>query len=806
MFKNYFKTAWRSLVKNKVTSAINVLGLSVGISASLIIFMVIHYNFSFDRFVPDRERVYRIVTEGDGWNNSGVPVPLHTVLKNLSGIENVSPILNYADEVKVSVNNGADNTASKLFKGQTDVAFTNNDYFKIFPHEWMAGNKKTALNNPYSIIVSKSRAQQYFPGLQPENIIGKTIILNDTITTTVTGVVNDLEANSDFEKKLFISLPTATLGNLKAYFNWEEWDFTVSNFQTIIKLLPGTGAVQINAQLKKITREHKTEDAKDVWRLQPLSDIHTNPVFEGPANPETMRSLVVLAVFLLLLGSINFINLSTAHASERSKEIGIRKTLGSKKKQIVFQFLCETFLLTIFTTFLSVLLIPVLLKGFEGFIPEGLQFKYFLQQPLVWMFVLVLTIMVSVVAGLYPAFVLTRFKPVAVLKSSLPSGNNISQGALLRKILIVSQFVIAQVFVIGVFVVDKQIRFSLQKNMGFRKEAIINFFPPFDWYHPDNKKFLLKDALAKIPEIQKLSFGSQSPAANGAIMNIISYKENNKDMTIKVNARSGDTAFLGVYDIKLLAGRNILPTDTASELLINETLSKQLGFKTPSEAIGHFLTFYNGSPKPIVGVMADFNIQSVRTPINPLIYFSAPQWAYMMHIALQPDPATWPNAISKIEKAWKNIYPDEDFSYTFLDKTVEEFYKEDQQLSKLLTWSAAVAIFISCLGLLGLVIFITNKRVKEIGIRKVLGASVQQIVSLLSLDFVKLIVIAFVIATPIAWWQTHNWLQNFAYHTSLSWWIFLLSGLIMIVISLIILGIRAGSAALANPVKALRAE
>lgn len=805
MLRNYFKTAWRSLVKNKVTAIINVSGLSIGISAALIIFMMIHYNFSFERFVPESERVYRIVTEGEGWSNSGVAVPLHTELHNISGIADVTLILNYSDNVKIGIS-GENNIVPKLFKDQTDVAFTNNAYFKIFPHKWIAGNTQNALDNPYSIVITNSRAKQYFPNVRPENIIGKTIILNDTITTTVTGIVNDLEVNSDFERKVFVALPTVAQGNLKDYFGWEYWTNTNSNFQTVVKLLPGIQSRQINNQVTKIFEKHDPGNTKTVRRLQPLSDVHTNPTFGGPANPETMRNLVILGISLLLLGAINFINLSTAHATERSKEIGIRKTLGGKKKQIVIQFLSETFLLTMFAALFSVVLIPLLLKGFEGFIPEGLHFNYFLYQPFIWLFLVVLVIVVSVLAGLYPAFVLSKFKPVSVLKSNSPEGSNLSRGVLLRKILIVSQFVIAQVFIIGVFVVNKQIRFSLQKDMGFRKNAIINFYTPFDWYNPNNKKYLLKDALSKIPEIQKLSFGNQSPAFSGFMTNTIAYKENNKDLNIAVNARNGDTSFLNVYDIKLLAGRNILLADTANELLINETLSKQLGFKTASEALGHFIIFYNGSPKPIVGVMADFNLQSVRTAINPLIYFPDTKNAYVMHVALQTDPATWQAAIHKMEKAWKQIYPDEEFKYTFLDKTIENFYKEDLQLSKLLTWSAGVAVFISSLGLLGLVIFITNKKIKEIGIRKILGASVQQILFLVASDFFKLLILAFVIATPIAWWQMHGWLQGFAYRTGLSWWIFLISGVIMIVISLVILGIRAGSAAMANPVRSLRTE
>ncbi len=286
---------------------------------------------------------------------------------------------------------------------------------------------------------------------------------------------------------------------------------------------------------------------------------------------------------------------------------------------------------------------------------------------------------------------------------------------------------------------------------------------------------------------------------------VITIKEKGKDINLNVAIRSGDTAFLSVYNIKLVAGRNIMAADTANELLVNETLAKRLGFAHPSDAVGHFAKF-GESQLPVVGVMQDFNLASVRSAIQPLIYYAAPKFGYVMHVALQPDPATWNSAINKMEASWKTIYPDTDFDYSFLDKKISDFYQEDQQLSTLLRWSAAVAIFISCLGLLGLVIFMTNNRIKEIGVRKILGASVRQIITLLSVDFVKLLALAFIIAIPIAWWQMHNWLQNFAYHTELSWWIFLLSGIIMITAALIILCIRAGRAAIANPVKSLRSE
>ena len=807
MFKNYFKTALRSFKKNKTATFINVLGLSIGISASLIIFMMVEYDYSFDKYEPDANRIYRIVSEGQGWKNSGIPIPMHeAVQQNVSGIQTTALFIQYNDyNTKVSVPKGNDK-APQIFKSQQKIVFADSNYFNIFPHQFIAGNAKSCLSNPYQLVLTESRAQRYFPKIPASLLIGKTVIFSDTVHTTVTGIIKDLEPNSDFKYDAFISLSTIPVGSLKAPYQWDQWGNTNSNTQVFVRLLPNVNAANINKQLDAIFKEHaNADDEKTIHRLQLLSDIHANLDFDGSVNESTIRNLILLAIFLLILAAINFINLSTAHAAERAKEIGIRKTLGSRKTQLIFQFLSETLLLTVFTAFVSVAITPLLLNAFSGFIPDGLKFSYFLSQPFVWGFLFLLVIIVSIIAGLYPAVILTKFKPVSVLKNSVVTNSGTTRATLLRKTLIVFQFVIAQVFIVAVFVVDKQVHFAVEKNMGFRKDAIINFYFPFNFQNPDNKSHVLRDELKKIPEIQNVSLGNQPPAFGGRMSTSMEFKEKGKDLKIDADSRNGDTSFLSVYNIKLIAGRNISYSDTANELLINQTLAKQLGFTNPADAINHFISL-GVTPLPIVGVMQDFNLASVRTSVNPTIFYSELKYCLVMHVALQKDPSTWPVAIKKMQASWKNIYPDADYNYTFLDKSISDFYKEDRQLSTLLTWSAAIAILISCLGLLGLVIFMTNNRVKEIGVRKVLGASVRQIITLLSIDFIKLLTIAFVIAIPIAWWQTHNWLENFAYHTTLSWWIFLLSGIIMIVMAVIILCIRAGKAAIANPVKSLRTE
>jgi len=803
MIKNYLKTAVRAFAKNKVTTCINVLGLSIGISAALIIFMLVEYDYSYDRWEPGRGRIYRIVSESDVFKNSGAPVPLlEAVRRSTAGIQEAALILqssNGRTKVAIPKGNGKEQV---IFRKQEQIVFADSSYFSLFPHEWMEGSPAVSLREPRRLVLTESRARQYFPGIPVSQVVGRTVVFCDTIITTVAGVVKDLKANSDFEFGGVISLSTVSSGSLKESYQWGEWGSINSNTTEFVKLAPGVGVSGIDRAIAAVYGSHRGEgDRKSVCRLQALSDIHTNMDFDGKVNQQTVRNLIWLAIFLLLLGAINFINLSTAHAAERAKEIGIRKTLGGRRVQLILQFLSETFVLTALTAVVSVLITPLLLRAFSGFIPDGLKFDRFLTQPLVWGFLLLLVVTVSVIAGLYPAFVLSGFRPVSVLKNSVVAGSG--KGMWLRKVLIVFQFAVAQVFIVAVFVVDRQIHYSVEKDMGFKKDAIVNFNVPFDFDHPNRKKYVLRDEIAGIPGIERVSLAGQSPAFGGRMASSLTFKEKKQDLKIDVDSRWGDTSFLRVYGLQLIAGRNIGYSDTANEVLVNETLARRLGFVNPGDAVNHFVSM-GSSPLPIVGVIRDFNLASVRSFINPMMYSSDLKHGFVMHVAMPRDPSGWPSVIKRMEAAWKQVYPEEDFDYSFMDKKISDLYAEDRQLSTLLAWSAGIAILISCLGLLGLVIFVTNQRVKEIGVRKVLGASVRQIVALLSVDFVRLLLIAVVIAVPVAWWQTHGWLENFAYHTELSWWLFVVSGVVMIGLAFLVMGIRAGKAAMANPVDSLR--
>ena len=801
---HYLKPSLRNLLKSKVITSINILGLSIGISAALVIYLIVQYDYSFDRYEPDGSRIYRIVLHGEEWDNAGVPVPLPQSLAPVTGIEKSTLLMGMNDwGTKVAVPQ-VNNKPPRVFRKQDMFIFADSNYFSLFPHQWLAGSPAVSLKNPYQLVLTESLAKTYFPDLSIQQIVGRPLMIDDSIGTVVSGIVKDLTAKTDFDHEAFITLATIPASGLKDDHQWADWGSVNSINQAMLKLSPGVSAAKVGQQIAKIYKQHTSRDDKSSLELQPLSDIHFNEKLEGKVNKSILVNLTLLAVFILLLGSINFINLSTAQASERAKEIGMRKILGSSKGQLVVRFLSETFLLTIISTVFSLLITPLLIKGFADFMPEGLDAQR-LWQPNTLLFLVILIGVVGFLSGIYPALVLTGIKPLSVTKNQTLSATGNNRRVWLRQTLTVSQFVIAQVFIIGVLVVNRQIHFAMQKDMGFRKDAIVNFYVPFDFSHPNNKKFVLLQKLHSIPEIQAASLGNQPPAIGGSMTTRIKYHEGKKELNIPVDVREGDTGFISLYHIRVLAGRNILPSDSSREYLVNETLARMLGFQQPADAVGHSLNSGEDAVT-ITGVMADFNLASVRTAIHPMVFRYGQQYAYVMHVALSPSPDNWKRAIAKMQLAWREVYPDQEFDYQFLDKTIQGFYQQEQQLSKLLSWAAGVAILISCLGLLGLVIFTANQRMKEIGIRKVLGASVAQIITLLSKDFVRLVAIAFVIAVPFAWWATHQWLQNFAYHTELSWWLFAIGGITMLTIALLILSLRAGKAALANPVNCLRTE
>ena len=819
MFRNYLTVALRTMRRNKAFTAINILGLSIGISASLVIFLIVQYHFSFDRFEKDSDRIYRVVTEtnsaGDIGYNQGAPSPLAAAVeKEVSGVDLTVPFHEWNGEPNVLVTDSIGKPA--LFRGQQSIIFSVPGFFDLIPFDWIAGSP-SQMKEPYRVVLTESRAGVYFPGVKPADIIGKRITYDDSITVTVTGIVKDLSHKSAFTYKEMVSQATLVAAKIDRNYLMNEWGGLTSSSLLFVKLKENTPAANVEKELNGIYQKYKpklpaNEDYKMQLSLQPLGQMHFDPNYPAllseQARLSTLSGLAAIAAFLLLLACIDFINLSTAQASRRAKETGVRKTLGGSRKQLAFQYLSETFVVTLSATLLSLVLLPVLLNIFSDFIPSDLPSNLW-HQPMLIAFLALLVVVVSALSGLYPALVLSGYKPALVLKNQAFTDDGSSRKAWLRKGLTVSQFFIAQVFVMVTVLSVKQIHYMINKDMGFRKEAIVSIRVPVAWTSEgfsktDRKRFVMLEKFRALTGIQRTSLSSAVPASNGFMSQTLEYVGDDKKSTI-VNPllQFADSNYLSLFHIPLLAGRR-LEGDTTKEYLVNETLMRQLGFQHPRDLLNKKL-----GGLPIVGVVGDFNQQSLRTKISPLMLSANIYGSFNVSVALNPQAPgsdSWKRTISQMEKIFKSLYPETDFSYEFFDESIARFYRDEQNISRLLSWATGLAIFISCMGLLGLVMFTTTQRVKEIGVRKVLGASIGQIVSLLSTDFVILVLIAFAMATPVAWWAIHQWLGSYAYRTEVSWWVFAGSGLGLLLLALLTLSIQTIRAASANPVNSLRTE
>ncbi|MEP2237245.1 MAG: ABC transporter permease [Maribacter sp.] len=817
MLRNYIKIAFRNIWKNKVFSLINILGLSIGLSASFVIGAMVFYDLTFDKFHPDGDRIYRVTSSFEGTSgvfyNSGVTVPLAQELKDLR-IEEIETVAPFFTTYPSHVEN--QQTGNK-FKDPDFVIYTEPSYFKIFEYDWLAGNSHSALVEPNMVVLTKERAIKYFPNQEPRNVVGKLLVYNDSIHATVSGVVAGFDGRTDIVFEEFISLKTAATQDMTNAINESGWDNTNSASQLFLKLTENATASNIQKTLTNIAEIHdESEDShtgasKSKFMLQPLSDIHLNPNYgtfdfnDSRTTMQALKSLLLLAFILLILGCINFINLNTAQAIKRAKEIGIRKTLGSSRLQLVYQYLGETFLLTLSAAVVSIFLSKWLLLLFSDFVPAGLSFDIFLN-PWVLLGVFLLLCLVTVLSGFYPAIVLSKYKPVAVLKQQITPN---SDKGLLRKYLTVFQFVIAQIFIIATLMVGKQLNYIMKKDMGFNTEAIAYFKTPWqDTSAVKRTRFVKK--IQDLPGISNTVLAGNPPASFTTMTMGVKFIKDSTEVNSYLQLMYGTANYFDLYNLKLLAGRIPL-NDSIREYVVNKSYLKEVGIENPAEIVGKNLKV-DDENLPIVGVMEDFNQHSLKYGVSPMAFTGSSytgKWTQFrtIHFKLNPsEVSNWSATLSAVESIWKDTYPDSDFKYAFMDDTVKRFYESEQKTSTLLQWATGLAILISCLGLFGLVIHTTERRTKEIGIRKILGANIFQLNFMLSKDFLKLVLIAFVIAAPVAWYGLHNWLEEFANKTELSWWIFALSGVSMVVVSLLIITIKTLNSAKSNPVKSLRTE
>ena len=817
MFKNYLLVALRNLGRNRIFSLINVLGLSIGISASLVIFLIVQYHYSFDRFETRPNRMFRVVSDyafqGEPGHTRGVPAPLgDAIRKDISGIDNIV-VFRYYNPQKLEVKHEA-SVKPEVFKGQNHIIFADAHYFDFLPYRWIAGNKQTAVGQAGRVVLSASRAKTYFPKLAFADMLGKQIVYDDSLPAQVSGIVADLDdqGKTDFNFTEFISLPTILQNSsFRKHMYWDEWGSTTSDHQVWLQLSAGTTTASVEKRLKTIFDQFQGKDARKnnytwIYPLQPLRDIHFNEHygnFDSPvAHKSTLLGLTLVAGFLILIACINFINLTTANAAQRAKEIGVRKTLGSSRGQLMFQFLGETFLVTLSATVLSVVLTPLVLHLFSTFIPKDIQFSptHFF----VIVFLVSLLVSVTLLAGFYPAWVLSSANTLEVLKNRAHAGTNTTRRAWLRKSLTVSQFVIAQFFVIGALMVGKQIRFMLNTDLGFSKQAIVSIDIPSSDTSLTHKKYVLSQ-LHALTGVQGVSMANDLPSSSGWWTTNMEYSGGKKLIGTNVELKAVDNHYLDLLNIPLLAGRDMPAGDTAREIIINETYLHELGFKQPAEAVGKTLK-WDEKLVSIAGVFHDFHAHTLNFKINPMALVRDASNSRVMLVSLPGDHAHWPAVIAGLKKTCLTAWPGEEFKYTFLDESINNAYEDVQHTSQLISWATGLTIFICCLGLLGLVIYSTTHRAKEIGIRKVLGASVAQIMGLLSGDFVKLVALAFLIATPLAWWAVHVWLNDFVFRTSMNWWIFGVSGIGMIFLALLTLSVQTVRTAMANPVTSLRSE
>jgi predicted permease len=672
----------------------------------------------------------------------------------------------------------------------------------MFDFGWLSGSPEASLKGPNNAVLTQATAEKFFGTWR--SAIGKTIKLENKTLYTITGILKNVPANTDFP--LSIVVPYSAIGNTYIKDNLNDWVSTFGGAYTFAVFPPELSVIKFNADMVSFAKKHKpAEYSKDAYIAQPLTEIHYDDRFgnfrEHTFSHSLIKALILIGIFLLVIACVNFTNLATAQAVNRSREVGVRKVLGSNRHQLAFQFLSETALITI-VALMAALAIAVTALPFLNKLLEVEMSLNFFTDPSLILFVFAVAIVVTLLSGIYPAIILSGFNPITALKSKVSA--QMAGGISIRRGLVVLQFAIAHVLIIGMLIVVKQMDYFKNASLGFDKAAIINVPVPADSINHVKIDHLRNQLLAN-SDIQNVSFSFTSPSSEGNWSSDFKYNHATKTTDFSANLKWADADYFKTYHLQFVAGRPYYPADTVHEFVVNETLLRKLGIRDPKDAIGKEINFWNGvKVAKIVGVIRDFNSYSLREPMAPVVLSTWKDVYQTINIKIKAGSEK--PVLAYVEKLWNQAFPDYVYEYKFLDETIRNFYKQENQLSQLYKIFAAIAIFISCLGLYGLVSFMAVQRTKEVGIRKVLGASVQNIVYLLSKEFTLLIIIAFVISAPVAYYIMHQWLQNYSYRIPLGISIFVLAIISSVVIAWITVGHRAIKAAMANPVKSLRTE
>jgi putative ABC transport system permease protein len=796
MFRNYFKIAWRNLQRNKGYAAINVLGLALSITCAILIFTLVRYHLSFNTFHSHADRIYRFVTEQHRDAISyrpNVPNPFGKVFReDYTFAEKVARIATFEEQL-VTVRTEKE---VRKFK-EEEVAFAEIEFFDIFHYPLLQGDKTTALSQPHTAIITESVARKYFGNANPINQVFR---LDNRVDFSITGILQDLPPNSDRQTEIYLSYPT-----LKTFHEWmgsdDSWGGLSSNMQCFALLKPGINPAEVEKVLPTYVKKYRP-DNKNVhhYKLQPLADMHFDARYSGTMEKRNLWAFSLIGLFLLITACVNFINLATAQALSRSKEVGVRKVLGSLPRQLFGQFIAETALITFFALFVGVYLSLLALPQVNDLFKSRMTIDLLADRHLL-VFIPLLALVVIFLSGSYPGLVLSRFQPVLALKGKL-SQHHVG-GFSLRRALIVTQFAISQMLIIGMIVIASQMRYSQQSDLGFDKESVV-MIPVASAAKPGTVN-TVKDRFLNVPGVEKVSLCFSAPSSSSNNKTAIRYDTRTEEEVFPINIRAADDQYLDMFDLQLVAGRNIFPADTAREYVVNESVAKKLGLQSPEELIGKNITV-NGEDMtgPIVGVVKDFHDQSFHENINAVFITSRPDW--YEYFAVKVNLTQAKTTLPALEKIWSTTYPDQLYEYEFLDESIAHFYETEELMLKLVQAFAGIAIFIGCLGLYGLVSFMAVQKTKEIGIRKVLGASITNLLWLFGKEFSRLIAIAFLVATPIAWYVMHIWLQDFQYQINIGAEVFVLAIGFTSLIAVLTVSWQSIKAARANPVKSLKTE
>ena len=810
MLQNYLLIALRTLRKNRVYAAINIFGLAIGVAACLLLFRLVHYELSFNEQNRNYDRIVRIVThvkseaEGEEFG-AGVPLlamdAMQTTVSQFAAFARI-----HQAWPTITVPDGPGSMLGQKFNTNERHeigAFIEPAFFKIFDFTWLAGDPETALGQPNSVVLKESMAKKCFGSWQ--SALGKTVIMDNLVTLVVRGVIAEQVPNSDFPFHVLISYETVKKYP-EAYNYRPDWGSISSNDQAFALLNSSDQFAAAESQLSAIgQKEYSGRRHVKTHHLQRLADLHFDDRYGSPGVYSIPKSrltvLSAIGLLILAMACFNFINLATAQAAGRAREVGVRKTLGSSRSQLIRQFMSETTLIVLVAvgigSVLAALLAPQLKRISD--VPDTMAF---LSDPIVLVFLAGLTVIISIISGAYPAFVLAGFNPARALKNDISSRS--IGGVSLRKILVVSQFVIAQALIVGTLVVMSQLNFIRQKDLGFQPALAYTVVGISSDSSSLQRMETFKQKLLQLPAIEAVSFGSDVPSSGNNWSSNFALGRGADDAPFSTELKFADPDYFKTYGLRFVAGHGMTSSDTMREIVVNQTLLHKLGVMNPEEALTKEIRIGGGKWHQVVGVVEDFHQHSVHRPIAPLVISTRKQDYSTAGIKIRPE--NMDATIATIKQNFESTFPEQVYTGEFLDASIADFYRDEQRFSAMCKGFAGLAILISCLGLFGLASHMANQRTKEIGVRKVLGASVASITGLLARDFIKLVVIAIVIASPIAWWGMYKWLEDFVYHVDIHWWVFALAGLIAVAIAFLTISFQSIKAALMDPVKSLRSE